>query len=223
MKSLNISEAGCTRLIKAFRKFSQDIPINYKEMCKRFLDKSCVPLFIRKIPSCKNCRYFFDDTRQYCPYCFSHGITSPLYKKCPTKGCICSKEVGDYNGKYSAKELMCSHVREPTYEYSYYIPPIAIICDLIHNHIWDSFVGRTEKSISDICKYCIKTASYSPFVTLNTMDICKAYGMTEAASLIQSLHSSMLFDHSTSTILCKQSTAYGEMRKMDVECTIIPQ
>ena len=188
MKSLKLSEAGCSRLIAAFKHFCSDIPASYKEMCRNFLDKSCIPLFIRKIPSCMYCRLYFDDTRQYCANCLNYHKQSALYKKCQTKGCICSKSVEEWEGKHDASQLMCSHVREPTYDYVYYIPPIAIICDLIHNHLYDLHIGRTEDSIIDICKYCLQLGSHSPYVSLNTLDICKEYGMVKASEYIQSLH-----------------------------------
>lgn len=99
-------------------------------------------------------------------------------------------------------------MRNPDYDYFYYLPPIGIICDLIRNGFWKSFLGLTEDSLVNLSKYCLSTNGYSIFTSHNMERICEEYGMKKAASVINSIHNNSFYDHSTVQIMLDVSRCY---------------
>lgn len=173
------------------------------------MKKSCIPIFLRRIVTCRNCRNSFDDTRQYCPFCWrERKQLFRLYKDCPVEKCKCS--ASNLSPKH---DDMCPHYRAPDYEGYHYISPIGIICDLIHNNYWNEFMGLTEESLVKISKYCLTTNGYSTFTSLNMMDICNEYGMKDAAEMIQQIHTHSLYDHSTPEVMHKMALAYQKSKR----------
>ena len=219
MSTLNIPVTKREEFIQVFKRFGGNIPSDYKTLCKSFMKKSCIPLFLRVFPLCQNCRHSFDDTHMFCMNCLKKNIKSPLYHPCRVDGCICNisiKDCKDFSVD-KIKTMECSHSRRAFFSYAYYIPPIGIIADLIHNSIWNQFMGITEDSISRIAQYCNATGCYSQFTSLNMMDICKEFGFEKAAACIKRIHDFHISSLSTSVIAGNSSLSYYNLKH---ECSL---
>ena len=118
--------------------------------------------------------------------------------------------------KQMLETMQCTHYRQPCGEYVYYIPPIAVIADLIHHKTWNQFMGLSEQNIIDIVKYCSVTGSYSLFTAKNMLDICDKIRFKEAALLLSTVQRICYCDISSTDIAYQSSIIYSKARNVIV-------
>lgn len=212
--SLKIPTADRNRIISAFGKFGGSTPVDYNSLYKSVLKKSCIPLFLRKFVICYRCRREYDTTKQFCPWCLQQGKIIPLYKSCPCLKCPCHYSDREFDSITvdRAKSMECSHTRPQFKEYHYYIPPVGIIADIIHNNAWNSFMGLTDESIMNIANYCYVTGGHSIFSSLNMADICDRYRFAKASKAIKRLYNYSTFHIQSTENMKRLSKKYLESK-----------
>ena len=173
----------------AYHLINPNLPKTYDDIIKHIYSISCIPLFIRKVPQCRECRQFIDDGHQFCPNCLSKNPREivKIWHKCSTRSCICHKTIKDI-AKMTVdqlKEYECSHSKRPVFYYFLYCPPAGIIADLIHFGLWKEYIGLDIQSIMDIQDYSQTVHSHSVFTTKNMAMICEKLLLKQLADRIE--------------------------------------
>ena len=134
----------------------------YDEIEQTVAKKTCIMQMIRKVPFCIRCNRFIKSDCPFCPECMSHKALFPVWNNCKTKKCFNESDIvgllRDYcNGmnwhevKKRALALSCKHkARSPFFQCAYYIPPIAVIMELLRTKAWDNIPYTAPSDLLDV-------------------------------------------------------------------------
>lgn len=177
------------------------------------LKASCVRRCMRYFVRCKHCLKLQDTPKMFCPTCLKNHLLVPLYNSCRNPSCIChnviipSNPIDASNVEYYSK-FYCFHLsRTPTEGYVCYLPPIALIGDLMHSNLWNGLRGLTEDTQLPIASFCRLSKGYHYFTGLNSYNIYERAGWDRLINVIKPLHKSIIPNQDSCSLLLSLYTS----------------
>lgn len=181
--------------------------ISLKEIKQRVFEASCIPLAIKKIMRCPQCRRWSLTNRVFCQECSKNLTINDDWRLCALSNCRCNcngnKEKWRLLTAEERREATCDHYsKQPTDQYVLFIPPEAVIADYINMGFTNEMVGLKEDQIKELAKDANSCGFHHILLTQNSKRIYEAMGFAEAAEAVEN-HLSRFQSHDGMSVLSR--------------------